>query len=331
MTAPEIRAGAAFRIAGRTLTGTVLRYGDEAMVPLPHGRGMVRERFSPGAFSPVPQVPLVLEHDDALVIAKAGAYVLNDTQREMTIRAELRADSAALRLVKKGSLSGYSFRFWPKSERREGGVRIIDAARLGHVGLVGAPAYPSSRAELRTRSGRTLRQRIPAETELGCQCSGVQCKWAKFVGEAMSEMIDRAFTDATAEVLAVRGSYGTPLASKSAGTLRGRMDGDDAVFEVDLPDGPDGDAVLRDIENTGAVLARPYLDADASDGGFEQRAAGDDADERVMVYRRAVLRSLVIGATDATAGWPLPDLIRTPDELMPEGRAAPARRGWLLR
>ena len=152
MTAPEVRAGAEFRVAGRTLTGTVLRYGSEAVVSLPDGR-VVREHFTPGAFAPVPDVPLVVQHDESLVIAKAGEYVLNDTPREMTIRAELRADSAALQLVKKGALAGYSFRFWPKSERFEGGAREIDSARLGHVSLVDAGAYPDSLAEVRRGGG----------------------------------------------------------------------------------------------------------------------------------------------------------------------------------
>ena len=97
---PEVRAGCEFRVAGRTLTGAV-----------------VRERFTPGAFAPVPDVPLVVQHDESLVIAEAGDYVLNDTPRAMTIRAELRADSAALQLARNGSLAGYSFKFWPKVQR----------------------------------------------------------------------------------------------------------------------------------------------------------------------------------------------------------------------
>lgn len=44
----EHRAGAEFRVAGRTLSGTVLRYGD---LSPEH-----RERFAPGAFAPVPMV-----------------------------------------------------------------------------------------------------------------------------------------------------------------------------------------------------------------------------------------------------------------------------------
>ena len=135
MTAlPKSASGREFRISGRTLSGIVLRYGDTATVPLPDGR-VVRERFVAGAFAPVPDVPLVMQHDDSLVIAKPGGYVLNDTPRAMTIRAELRADSAALALTKAGALSGYSFRFWPKEERYEAG-------RADRLGRPARPHWP---------------------------------------------------------------------------------------------------------------------------------------------------------------------------------------------
>ena len=55
MTAPEVRAGLEFRVAGRTLCGTVLRYGD---ISAEH-----RECFVPGAFAPLPEVPLNLKRD----------------------------------------------------------------------------------------------------------------------------------------------------------------------------------------------------------------------------------------------------------------------------
>ena len=46
------------------------------------------------------------------------------------------------------------------------------------------------------------------------------------------------------------------------------------------------------------------------------------------------MRALLVSTTDAREGWPAPELVPTPDELMPEGRAAPAPKGgipwWLL-
>ena len=152
---------------------------------------------------------------------------------------------------------------------------------------------------------------------------------ARFIGDAINDAITEAFETAQREILAVRGTYGTPLASRSAGSVRARMVGDDAEVEVDIPTGPDGDAILRDLENVGgAVLIRPYLDRNLSEG-TEERATGEPG---VMAYSKAVIRSLVVGATDATEGWPTPTLVRTPDDLMPEGRSDPAprrRRLWL--
>ena len=105
--------------------------------------------------------------------------------------------------------------------------------------------------------------------------------------------------------------------------------------------------MLRDIENTGAVIARPYLDTAASVSTIEplttadriealsklgQRASPENT-ENVAVYSKAVLRSLVIGATDAREGWPVPELVPTPDEFMPLDRVAPApvrRRRYFL-
>ena len=316
----EHRLSPEFRIAGRTLSGRALAYGDVADM------GAFRERFVPGAFGEVGRIEINLQHDRALVIARDA--LLTDSPRELRVRADLPEGSAALALVKRGALNGFSIEFNPRSERREAGVRIVERADLVGLALVDRGAYPESTAEVRARRGRTLRQRIPSDRSIGCQCSGVTCKFAEITSVAMQEMIDSAMSEVTAEILAVRGSYGTPLASKSAGSVRMRMRGKDAEVEVDLPDGPDGDAILRDLDNVpGAVLVRPYLDADASEGTVQaMRAEGAG---NVMLYTRAVLRSLVVSATDAVEGWPKPELIPTPG--MDSERAAPEqrRRIWL--
>ena len=314
----EHRDGREFRVAGRTLAGIAMVYGDVSPG--------FRERFVPGAFGEMRSVAVNLQHDPALVVAPAAT--LTDTPRELRVRADLPVGSAALALVRRGALNGFSVEFRALSERREGGVRVIERADLTGLALVDRGAYRGAVAEVRARSGRTLRQRIPAGVKLGCRCSGAQCKFAEITGEAMQEAFSQAWDEAV-EILAVRSNYGSPLASTSAGTLRAAMRGDDAEVEIDLPVGPDGDAVLRGIEDTGAVVARPYFDADASEGTIETRAADDGA---VMVYRRARVRSIVIGATDAREGWPAPEIVATPD--MDGTRAAPApparrMRVWL--
>ena len=76
------------------------------------------------------------------------------------------------------------------------------------------------------------------------------------------------------ETLAVRSNYGNPIASRSTGTLRGHIAEDGAgIVEVDLPMGPDGDAIQRAIEDTGAVLVRPYLDANVGESIVQELRA----------------------------------------------------------
>ena len=291
------------RAEGRRIVGVAMPYG--ALSPT-H-----RERFEPGAFGSLDDGAtrwLDIRHNYLQVIAHApgGGLTFHDSAEALEIRAELPeipGADVALRGVKSGALGGLSVEFDPLQERREGDTRIIERARLRGVGLVPHPSYEGARAEVRQRSGFTMRQRIPADAKIGCRCSGAACDFARITGEAMQQAFNQAWNEA-AEILAVRSNYGTPLASKSTGSLRARvLDNGDAEVEVDLPAGPDGEAVLRDIENTGAVLIRPHFDKGKSKGR-EERAEGG----LTMVYERAVVRSLVVGATDAVEGWPKPAL-----------------------
>ena len=145
MAEPERRAGGELRVEGRTLTGRALVYGDVAP--------QFRERFVPGALAPVPAVPLNLQHDRGMVILAAGSYELTDGPQALEVRAELPAGSAVLALVKRGALKGFSIEFHPREERSEGGLRIIERAELTGIGLVDAPAYPASGAEVRAAAG----------------------------------------------------------------------------------------------------------------------------------------------------------------------------------
>ena len=89
---PEHRAGCEFRVAGRTLSGVAMRYGDTSPD--------FRERFVPGAFGTVPAtLPVNLQHDSSIVVAERA--VLADTPRELRVRAELPEGSAALKLVRR--------------------------------------------------------------------------------------------------------------------------------------------------------------------------------------------------------------------------------------
>ena len=153
MADSEERAGGELRVSGRTLTGTALVYGDRAVIA-----GGVVERFQPGAFGPeIREAPLVMGHDDSLVIALPGAYELRDSAAALEVTAELGERSAALGMVRDGILRGFSIKFVPLAESREAAVRVIGHARLQHVGLVTDPAYTMSRAEVRTAPDRRRR------------------------------------------------------------------------------------------------------------------------------------------------------------------------------
>ena len=322
MTAPEHRAGVEFRVAGRTLAGVAMVYGDVSPD--------YRERFVPGAFGTVPTtIPVNLQHDAAIVVAERA--VLADGPRELRVRADLPERSAALALVRRGALTGWSIEFRARAERREAGVRVVERADLTGLALVDAGAYPSSTAEVRrstrARSGRRLRSRIPYDESLACECiarsgpgSGGACvplaRFSKVAGDAMAQAVNDALAEAR-DVLAVMGEYKRPIASASRGTLRANSTDDGLEVEIDIPAGTVGDDVVAANEAAGVVV-RPLIDM--------ERSEYQDTD-RGREYTKPHVRAFLIGATDTKQGWPDPRI----DYGDPERAApAPARRSGLL-
>ena len=138
---PE-RRYAEFRVAGRTLTGRALVYGDISPD--------FQERFVPGAFGELRALPVNLQHDPSMIVVQEAA--LTDGPRSLEVRADLPEGSAALQLVKRGALSGFSIEFNAIEEHREAGIRVIDRAELTGLALVDKGAYPQSTAEVRCAS-----------------------------------------------------------------------------------------------------------------------------------------------------------------------------------
>ena len=313
MTA-ERTAPVEVRAEGRTLVGEAIRYGTVA-TDRP-------ERFEAGAFAPLGEVSLNLQHDPAHVLATtADRLTLTDSAVALEVRAELR-EGAALSLLRRGALRGLSVEFRAISERTEGGVRVIDRAHLSGIGLVDSGSY-RGRLEVR-QLGLTLTAEIPTGQRLACECvGGAVCKFAEFVGEAVPRMLDRAI-DRAVELVAERagpdliaawGRYDRPLASVSRGTLR--RNGPNGVA-IDLPDDDNGRAVMAAHRSTGIVV-RPHLDT-------ERSVAVEDGD--TMRYSEAHVRAMIVSATDARQGWPEPDL--RPTEAPTERAALPRRRRlWL--
>ena len=280
-----------------------------------------RERFVAGAFGPVSSIDLNLQHDRSVVLVRGAS--LTDTPEALLVRAELPEAAAALSLVRRGALNGFSVEFVSRAEHLRDGIRIVERADLTGLALVDRGAYPAAKAEVRQKMGRTLRQRIPADTDLECRCSGAQCKWARIIPQAMQDMIDRAFREATSQVVSGLGSYSdAPLASVARGTMRGRvLPGGDGEVEIDVPASPTGQAVMAAHE-AAPLVVRPHLDLDLAESEIEGET---------RIYRTAPARGFVVSATDARQGWPEAELVATPDELAmaPEAPGPRRRRVWL--
>ena len=315
-------SGLELRAEGRRLTGVVMKYGD---VSPSH-----RERFEPGALRMAESIHLDWNHDPERAVAwfPGGGLAIENGRDSVTMRAELPpipAADKAIAEIKAGRANGLSVEFRAVKERRDGDIRVIEDAILSGIGIVKAPSYGGSRVEARRRSGRTIRSRVPSDTDLGCTCSGAGCKFARFAKEALEDVFERAFQQFERETVAAYGSYAAPLASVGRGTMRGKMVGDALEVEIDVPAGAAGDAVLAAHEDAGIVV-RPFLDADRSEGTPMPREDGQNA----MAYSKASVRAFIVSSTDERQGWPEPVLVPTPEELA--SASAPRLRGlprWL--
>ena len=309
------RREAEIRLAGRTLTGDVMVYGSQARDR--------PERFESGAFNPLPDaLALNLQHDPQREIASLGnGLVLQDTPASLELRAELRPDSAELRLVQRGALNGLSVEFHARQETRESGIRVIERAELAGIGLVDAPSYDRSRIELRQRRLTTLRGIINEGVEYACECAPDDCLSAVFQQNSLASLLGE---NAARDLLGVAGDYKGALASRKMRTLRFWRDGDGNLqYALDLPDTQAARDILGMMESV-PVYGRPIIDTAAST--FTKTGT-------TALYSDVAARGILIGPTDADRGWtPLRERIDDNDDL-PEGRAAEPKPGrthpWL--
>ena len=311
MTAREVRAGAEFRVQGRTLTGPAVIFGD---ISPDH-----RERVLAGAFGAAPAAPLNIQHDRRLEVLAAGEYDLTDTGRALEVRAMLPADSAAIKLVQRGALGGFSIEFQARAERREDGLRVIERAELVGVGLVDVPSYPGSLAEVRARGARggrlgTLRGSVPTGRTLDCECGPDGCVEAVFATGSLDSAIGKE------EILATVGDFSRAFAAKSNKGIRFWRSDRGLEFAVDVPKTEVGERLLEQMR-TVPVFARPSINLAMST--FERVGT-------VARYSEANVRGLIVKPTDRAAGW-------SPVALGRDGEDAPARApgrrrsavGWL--
>ena len=322
MTAIEHAAAVECRAAGRTLTGVGMRYGDVAPG--------FRERFEPGGLVGMTDpFVLVLQHDRDLVIATtADTLRVTDGPTAFEARAELEPDSAALVLVRSGSLGGMSVGFTAHREHRDRtGLRVVEQYEFKHLALVDRPAYPASTVEVRARWNayeRIARYRstVPTGRRLQCECSGPSCGFAEFAADAFTAALTEA-TASGANITAVVNNYDNVIASTQKGTLRLGTDADGSLtVDLDIPGNAQGHRLL-DADTDAGTVARPFVDD--PDGTRSVVVEGDDG---VMVrhWTRPRLRSIVLTSTDARDGWPAPTVTLVGE---PEPRAAPDRRRML--
>ena len=135
----ELRADSATSI----VSGIAIKYGvDSQVIP------GLRELFEPGAFSPIGDVSLNLQHQRDRALARNGGsgLELRDSAIELRATAELDTETSdgkdATRLLKRRILRGFSVEFRAIRSRFESGSKDHiggQASRLGAGGSTGAP------------------------------------------------------------------------------------------------------------------------------------------------------------------------------------------------
>ena len=286
MTFERRQTGGELRAEGRRLSGTVMRFGD---VSPSH-----RERFDPGSLRMAAAVPLNLFHDPERAVAwrPGGGLDLesaDDALRMVATLPPITAADRALAEVRAGTATGLSVEFQAERERREGGLRVVEAATLTGIGLVRAPSYEGSRVEARARRG-SIRGVIPTGKRLECRChrgSG-SCQTVQFARGAF----DGALADD--ELILFSKDYGGPIGSVKRGSLRVREGKAGIEIDADIPDTTAGRDLIAASQNV-PLIVRPLFDPDGS--SFTE--SGD-----LATYSAVGVRALLIGATDASEGWP---------------------------
>ncbi|MCY3856494.1 MAG: HK97 family phage prohead protease [Rhodospirillales bacterium] len=322
---PE-RRYAELRQDGRRLIGTAIRYGEIAELPFGF------ERFEPGAFQPLGDAMLNVQHDRGRPLARTGGGGLRlvDDSASLRIEAALpktREADDALELVKAGVFRGLSIEFHATAERMDGNVRVVQRAELSGVAVVDSGAYPGSVVEARKRGDRggrlaSYRGRIPAGKRLECRCGPDGCDEALFESGALDGTIPK---DQQRDVLAVAGDYANAIGSRKRKSLRFWSDGKGGLnFAVDVPNTERGRA-LMDTLNTVDVIGRPVIDQAAS--AFVREGA-------LARYSSVRVRAITIGATDAAQGWAPLTALKAGDpgydiDAVPDAPARRRAKVWL--
>ena len=286
-------------IEGRTLTGTVMKYGEVSTgAPRP-------EKFLPGAFKVPPDgVILNVQHDRNKPIARTpDTLILTDTAEALELRAEVpgtQEGSDTIVLVRNRILTGLSVEFQAVKEHFEAGVRVIAEAVLSGVSVVDRAAYSGSKVEARRMRGVSMSFKIPYGKKMRCEC----CTKAPNVRFRKGAFDDVVNEKSEGDTLAVVGNYRGALSSKRRGTLRPKNTKDALVVESDLADIQPARDLIAQADDV-PILARPIVDFDKS----KFTVVGDVAE-----IEKAHVRGFILGPSDASAGWEPVRIIREAEE-----------------
>ena len=196
-----------------------------------------------------------------------------------------------LALVRSGVLRGLSIEFSAQAERLEEGD--LADSRAGQtqsaIGVVDRPQCSTSTVQARRRGGSFLKAGVPYGKSLDCRCHSGQCNKVQFEPETFAETL----ADPENEVLAIVGEYSGAIASRRRGSmiLKSTRDG----LEITILEAARTDAArdLAEMAKVVPIYARPVF-ADPLE--FTESGAGDAA---IATYRKARLRAILIGPTDA--------------------------------
>ena len=264
------------RLAGRTLTGVAMRYGEQA-----RDRA---EMFEAGAFQPLGVVSLNLQHDPERVIASTdgGSLRITDTPTQLRVDADLREGSAELSLARRRTLRGLSVEFRAITERRDpSGLRIVERAELPAIGLVDEGSYHT---EIEVRAW--LSATVPYRTKMDCECQGPDCDSVYFEEGSFDLGGDGD------ELLAINGPATRVIGSRKRGTLV--VDETDDGLDVQLTGQRTG--LVEEVQEqaaTAPMFVRPILD--------ESDVVYTDSG-RTRRYSRARVKALLVKATSTDRG-----------------------------
>ena len=282
----RVAVGGEVRAEGRTITGTVMQFGE---LSPSH-----RERFLPGSLVRQENTWLDIDHEKLAVVTWEGAgltFEEDDTALRMrAVVPRTLPGEEALAGVRSGRRAGLSVEFDALEERREPqtGIRIIARAALAGIGLVEKSSYPSAGAEVRARINRRIKGEVKTRRDIPCRCRA-GCDKIRFeeiaFGDALQEVEDG---DRVVNAF-LSGSFDRPVASTSTGTLKLRVQ--DGALRADitgLPDtGPARDLVAGLRDNSVSYVMRVYFRDDESVVEVLGRTAH---------VRRAALRGVEIAA-----------------------------------